>query len=91
MSQPLTIDLKGKQFVPIRDTLTERAAGFYRRNPNSITLLDRQPRRVGVINAHGVLWPERDHPLSRWWYRHESAEQAAAFTQSLKRALDQTR
>jgi hypothetical protein len=71
------VKLNGKKFAESEKEFTNSlfepdgtCVGYARRNKNSVTLLDHNKNKVGVINKHGVLCCATKLDDGRWWYSY---------------------
>lgn len=75
------ITLNGKKFAKndeeFTNSLFERGGtcvGFYRVNKRSISLLDTNKNKIGVINRHGVLGSARKLDIGKYWYSYATID-----------------
>ena len=70
------ITLNGKKFAETEKEFTESlftnqtCSGYARRNMQSVTIMDMQKNKIGVINSHGVLCAATKLDNGRYWYSH---------------------
>lgn len=56
-----------KEFVSSLFT-DKTCVGYVRKNKKSITIMDHQKNKVGVLNRHGVLCHASKLDDGKWWY-----------------------
>lgn len=89
------IELNEATFANGKKEMAEQDSGYYRRNQKSLTLFNREGRKIGVINRHGVLCCAT-LVAGRWWYSHAQIDEVgrwSSYTQEredIQRALRDT-
>jgi len=80
------ITLNGKKFAETEseftDSLFDRGGtcvGYAKRNRKSVTLLDHNREKIGVINGHGVLCAARKLDSGKWWYSYADIPQVGKY------------
>lgn len=81
------ITLNGKDFAEneqefINSLFTKggTCVGYAKRNKCSITLMDHQKNKVGVINKHGVLCKATKQEDGKYWYSYGDIDIIGAYS-----------
>lgn len=62
--------------------------GYYRPNKKTITLLDHNKKKIGVITHYGVLACATKQDNGKWWYSHATIDQIGQYT-SYKQQIEE--
>lgn len=87
------IEINGKKFALTEAEFTDSlfsdktCVGFYRPNKRSITLMDQNKNKVGILNHEGILLNARKLDTGKYWYTLADIDLIGSFEswQSLKR------
>ena len=81
------ITLNGKKFAQSEKEFTDSlfntgstCVGYARKNRKSVTLMDHNKQKIGVINSHGVLCCATKLPNGKYWYSHADIKLIGRFT-----------
>ena len=78
--------LNGKKFAESEEEFTNSlfeaggtCVGYARRNRKSVTLLDHNREKIGVINRCGVLCRATKQANGKYWYSHADIPQVGRY------------
>jgi len=88
------ITLNGKKFAKNDAEFTASlfsaggtCAGYYKRNKRSVTLMNMQRKKIGVINSHGVLCCATNIN-GKTWYSHADIKEIGAYPSYTQQVIE---
>lgn len=59
--------------------------GYAKRNKKSVTLLNMQKEKIGVINQYGVLCCATKQPDGKYWYSHATIKEIGEYSSYMRK------
>ncbi len=80
------ITLNGNHFAESNDEFIDSlftrggtCVGYAKKNKQSVTLLNMQKEKIGVINQHGVLCCATKRDNGQYWYTHADIKEVGKY------------